>query len=76
MTVEQFAHKNPSKSATKASNSIAKQTTTLETPVKVLEEKSNSQQSSECAAKIVFKSRLTKELCRLRSFFIYDRAHT
>jgi len=56
MTVEQFDPKNPSKSATKASDSIAKQTTTLETPVKVLAEQSNTQQDSNSAAKVGFVS--------------------
>jgi len=56
MTVEQFDPKNPSKSATKASDCIAKKTTTLQTPVKVNEEQSNVQTSSERAAQVVFVS--------------------
>ncbi|TPH13945.1 30S ribosomal protein S12 methylthiotransferase RimO [Litorilituus lipolyticus] len=56
MTVEQFDPQNPSKLATKASDNIAKQTTTLETPAKVLTEQSNAQQNSERAAKVGFVS--------------------
>ena len=56
MTVEQFNPKNSSK----ASNNISKQTTTLETPVKVIEEQSQNktteQLSSEYAAKVGFVS--------------------
>ncbi|KGJ94125.1 30S ribosomal protein S12 methylthiotransferase RimO [Colwellia psychrerythraea] len=56
MTVEQF---DPQKSP-KASDNIAKTTTTLETPVKVIEEQSQTQalvqQSSEHAAKVGFVS--------------------
>lgn len=52
MTVEQF---NPQTSS-KASDSIAKKTTTLETPVKVIEEQVNAQQSTERAAKVGFVS--------------------
>ncbi|WP_286269221.1 hypothetical protein [Thalassotalea hakodatensis] len=56
MTVEQFDPQKPSKSATKPSDSIAKQTTTLKTPVKVIEEQSNAQQDSNRAAKVGFVS--------------------
>lgn len=56
MTVEQFDPKNSSKSATKASDIIAKQTTTLETPVKIIEEQSTYQLNSERAAKVGFVS--------------------
>ena len=56
MTVEQFDPKKPSQ----ASDSIAKKTTTLETPIKIIEEQLQSQemaqQSSERAAKIGFVS--------------------
>ncbi len=56
MTVEQFDPKNLTKSDTKTSDSVAKQTTTLETPVKVIEEQSNVQSSPERTAKVGFVS--------------------
>ncbi len=56
MTVEQFDPQKPTKSTNKSSDNIAKKTTTLETPVKVLAEKTNSLQDANHAAKVGFVS--------------------
>ena len=60
MSVEQFDPQSPEKTATKenskARNSIAKATTTLETPVKVLAEQESKANSEGKAAKIGFVS--------------------
>ena len=56
MTVEQFDPKNLSKSTAEPSSDIAKKTTTLKTPAKVIAEQSNVTQDGNHAAKVGFVS--------------------